>query len=582
MSLPGVASSDHTLITPTDSFQPYLLVGISYFGKYCQKCKTPLANTGENILLHYYNNKNNHANVHWDVTKLDASKLIKSYLQSDQSTVNMILEPMEIDHYVILNEQPKKVYVCLLCGYQTSFSSRGNVGKHLKNVHNIASTLDGEKEFIAITNAYRTICGRTVTLEYLSELRLVNQGVPTNHQNPLIGQCVKKITMEQLYEMEEKELVVNNAIIFPPLDDGEAPRFLRYIEDCLPVFITKIQKQKRKVWSQSLDRNLEDDDDDNWGARTIQGDRIEIFLKNTDHLNGTPVSTALWEYIGTKTGGHCTETTSQKFWAKIFEFAITSAKQDTRVPNDHQFGPFSLICSNKYVPGQVPHLDVLWPNFQYTLMVSDETPGTLVFNPIDSRLVSDVSSFVEWIGAGPDSQIGKLLSDNSDQCELLKTYGAVLVGATKGKLQVCVAQTEKLKRGTTMSIPGSLIHAGPSFSKFRAMLFFISHPTGKEEEAYISENQYSHGLVLINIVTWLFSCGINNREERILLLQKLHDSANDYQHKLHLHILDHHCQVYRFLYEISQIKDDRRQKQFIESFADEMFKPKEDKKRKSK
>jgi hypothetical protein len=63
----------------------------------------------------------------------------------------------------------------------------------------------------------------------------------------------------------------------------------------------------------------------------------------------------------------------------IFYYAEQSAKQDNRVPSNNEFRPFSLICTIGKVPGQIPHLDIVIPNYQFTLMVTTGTPGTIVY-----------------------------------------------------------------------------------------------------------------------------------------------------------------------------------------------------------
>jgi hypothetical protein len=196
-------------------------------------------------------------------------------------------------------------------------------------------------------------------------------------------------------------------------------------------------------------------------------------LKNARHPICTPAAKALWEFVDVANGGSECSGDHLTYWTEIFDYAILSAKHDKRVPKDHEFGPFSLIRSIKKVPGQIPHLDVMFPNFLFTMMVTDNTPGTLVFSSKEPQQVFDVPSFVEWIGAKPDSQIKFLLENNKEMTEIVETYGVVLDGLTKGKLQTVPLQREKLSSGALMSIPGSLIHAGPSFTKFRVMLFLF-------------------------------------------------------------------------------------------------------------
>jgi hypothetical protein len=47
-----------------------------------------------------------------------------------------------------------------------------------------------------------------------------------------------------------------------------------------------------------------------------------------------------------------------------------------RVWDGYKFGNFSLIISDAGVLGEARHVDLLWPNFQFGLLVSDEVSKT--------------------------------------------------------------------------------------------------------------------------------------------------------------------------------------------------------------
>jgi hypothetical protein len=115
--------------------------------------------------------------------------------------------------------------------------------------------------------------------------------------------------------------------------------------------------------------------------------------------------------------------------------------------------------------GQVPHVDVLRPNFQFTLIVTDKTPGTVVYRTMDPHPVNSIPSFLEWLKVNPTSNIGQVLMANEEMVSLLEKYGMVLDCVTPGTvIPHCRYDTAKLQRGNTLSISGSVIHAGPHCS----------------------------------------------------------------------------------------------------------------------
>jgi hypothetical protein len=137
-------------------------------------------------------------------------------------------------------------------------------------------------------------------------------------------------------------------------------------------------------------------------------------LKNTHHPKGSPASNALWEFLDGITGGCECAGTPLAFWLQIFNYAVISAQKDKQVPKDHEFGPFSLICSMGRVPGQIPHLDVMYPNFQFTMMVTENTPGTLVLPPRINNKSGMFHPLLNGLGPNPipKSNICKITTKN--------------------------------------------------------------------------------------------------------------------------------------------------------------------------
>jgi hypothetical protein len=84
----------------------------------------------------------------------------------------------------------------------------------------------------------------------------------------------------------------------------------------------------------------------------------------------------------------------------------------------------------------------------------------------------------------------------------------------------------KLRRGDLLSIPGSVVHGGPAYTGFRAILFFIGHPEGKDGLLYNSDLQYSAGTILIDITYDLWEH--ITPDDRFCLLTRLFQMAQEY------------------------------------------------------
>jgi hypothetical protein len=91
-------------------------------------------------------------------------------------------------------------------------------------------------------------------------------------------------------------------------------------------------------------------------------------------------------------------------------------------------------------------------------MVTNNTPGTMVYKTTNPHPVCDIPSFMKWVGAKPDTQIGDVLKTDMDLGVLLKKNGLVLDGLTAETLvSNRKFRTKRLPQGTTLSIPGSVV-----------------------------------------------------------------------------------------------------------------------------
>jgi hypothetical protein len=139
-----------------------------------------------------------------------------------------------------------------------------------------------------------------------------------------------------------------------------------------------------REWAHNHNNSSFVNDNNHWGMRQIQLGWVEIFLKNEEHPVCTPAALVLSIYMKDP----------QVFWDNSLYYAEHSARQDTRVTHDYEFGSFSLICTTDEVSSQVPHMDTMLPNYQFTTMATNNTPGTVVYNTTNKYPVQDVPSFM--------------------------------------------------------------------------------------------------------------------------------------------------------------------------------------------
>jgi hypothetical protein len=242
----------------------------------------------------------------------------------------------------------------------------------------------------------------------------------------------------------------------------------------------------------------------------------------------------------------------------ILKYAIQQAEYDDRlfVNVQHKdnilYDNFSLIVSYDPVTAQQRHIDLLYPNFQYGLMITNMSPGTLVFSPTHAiRTVTDVNNHV-WKDMPStlkatiqhDTTVTSLLSQFGNiLCPDIKpvkyweqTTGESIGGDSKEMRQECVTNSHTscsttndaisviLSTGALLSLPGSEIHAGPSSSKYRAVLFFTACPDKTNTIPYHTDTQYFAPSLCCDMIYLLWND--LSIPDRIYLLYRLMDSIN--------------------------------------------------------
>jgi hypothetical protein len=237
------------------------------------------------------------------------------------------------------------------------------------------------------------------------------------------------------------------------LDTIEDTDLEKYIDNTeLPLVSNNRQETDDDEDDEEEEEEEEESEEDIYGKRNILQGRSEIFLKNKKQTDWSPAAKGFYDFLrrGTIVGTQMPATPGA-FWNAIIDLAEKTARQDPRIPKDYIFSSFSVISSYGKKSGQRPHFDVMWPNYQFSLMVSDETPGTTVYECIIKPGINNVNSFIKWLDPPANSQIGNVLTSQfPGHCQKLNDYGTVMDTLN---LQPVALPRYKLSRGDLLSIP---------------------------------------------------------------------------------------------------------------------------------
>jgi len=294
------------------------------------------------------------------------------------------------------------------------------------------------------------------------------------------------------------------AVISPPKDDPDGVvALLRELDATL---------EKDGV-RQRLDKLIDDDDE---SVRLIQAGRYEFFL----YANGK--ATSAFDEI--------TKDMPSDTKQRILSYAATSAAEDPRLEGglNYQFGNFSLIVSYGQVPAQAAHIDVVKPNHQFGLIITDGAQGTLVPEKLETsvRKVDDLLAIWQKLGKEFNLDLPPKLSialrADATVRKLVASFGDVLLPQKNFDDMV---GCPSLSAGSILSLPGNQVHGAPGIAdadSFRAIIFFSAWPTGSVAVgAYDADTQYT-GSVLSAYIVDLLWCQPNiGYNERLFLLHIL-------------------------------------------------------------
>ena len=124
----------------------------------------------------------------------------------------------------------------------------------------------------------------------------------------------------------------------------------------------------------------------------------------------------------------------------------------------------------------------------------------------------------------------KAMQEDAECRDLLQSFGDTLTNDLHE-----VKHAGSLARGSLMTLPGSVIHAGPKVSGFRCILFFSAWPTTSQVASYNPDTQYFQSMLCADIYFLLHSQLIS--QDRVYLLNLLAGMLRKYKN-LYRHLND--------------------------------------------
>ena len=317
-------------------------------------------------------------------------------------------------------------------------------------------------------------------------------------------------------------------VIHPPKvddhDDADAATIqenLATIREVSRMFASKAMHKEIRRAEAGGDKSL----------RPIQSKRFEIFVRNAGDKGSKFWDTAVRQRRK-ENAATCLSATST---SRLLQYAESQARRDPRVctsPHyDYKFSNFSLIVSYGSVPAQAPHLDLVGPNFQFILVLTDGSPSTNVYDLQEEdriRLVKDLRQvwnkerLENHDGEMFPSNLVQVMQDSPDIVDFLADYGDVL--HSNAFIKAVEKRQDSLPAGTVLSLPGGVMHAGPASSCYRAVLFFSAVPmtkTGPLTLEYNPDTQFGNVLLtgFLTQIVWR-AVGITVKD-RLYLLRRL-------------------------------------------------------------
>ena len=248
---------------------------------------------------------------------------------------------------------------------------------------------------------------------------------------------------------------------------------------------------KKKSTRALFDRLINEGDD---SIRIVQAGRYEVFVEAMfktsyafDHLTQNKLRMSKQEMI-------C--------------YLKAQVLRDSRLTNksSYEFGNISFIITYDPVPAQVPHIDMILPNYQCGLILTEGAPGTL-YGETTCELATVDDLVRHWSCPPMSRNLRKALENELLVNKLLEEFGKVLLSPTM------LSPGDTLTRGTVLTLPGSTVHAGPATTSYRSVLFASVWPKGDAAPRYDPDTQYTSTVLCGHLLSLVWSkIGVKDRK----------------------------------------------------------------------
>jgi len=334
--------------------------------------------------------------------------------------------------------------------------------------------------------------------------------------------------------------------VVTPFSDDPTTALLNQLDNVL----------RREESRRLLDKLIEADDE---SVRLIQAGRYEIFIDAQDQPNTAFRMLTNKMPIDTK--------------ERIIRHARRTSLRDPRLregPKKYKFGNFSLIATYDLVPAQAPHIDVVLPNYQFGLTVTDRTPSTQIFDKKQRIRTADalVDIWVDrgnYIGKKIPPNIAHAIRTNPEVLRIVESFGDVMLPhQIVRRMKGC----PHLPTGTVTSIPGTVVHAGPMTDGFRAIIFYSAWPVGSSVAAYHPDTQFSGVTMVGHLLHLLWHMPYVGYQDRLFLLHIFEQYISESPvGDLHLHFAQGPISTFVSAMETGNLPGGMIKEQYIDSAA---------------
>jgi hypothetical protein len=422
--------------------------------------------------------------------------------------------------------------------------------------------------------------------------------------NKRVAPSVRNCTMTAQIDIMKQQMLMNPKEYMKVIDP-QCSCNGKHVDNCIIILLSDIgkillAKRTQEYFSNTindcLSKNLLDDEasGNELGIRMIQKDRFEIWIQATN--KGTSVFDWVCNKLITTRAAAWKGYNEERIKNMIISYATEQAAKDNRLQtisllmgvlerkdSSHLRTPnydnYSFIVSYGDVPQQVPHIDSVYPNFQYAMYFGDNTPPTRLFFP--ESLITDVTSLISsnWDEEKLPFNMKQLPSDFKahmdrrppDFHDNLYNYGNVLSPVLK---DVTPNVAGKIKTGTVTALPGSVIHAGPHCQDSRCVLFFSGYPKMCQLPLlpkYDADKQLSAPLLMAQILLDVWG-HLRYTSEKKLMLWKLKQLIEDTKcYDVHKHFLPTQFLFREFLQKVIALKSDDDLLKFTEKLQENKF-----------